>query len=563
MPSLNSSLNMGQRALSMNQRAMHTSGHNIANQQTEGFSRQQVTTQSAPADPLGLGRGAEAQPTTRVFDHFIQKKILQENPRTGVFHTREDYLNKIEMLLNELEGNGLNQAMNDYWNAWSQLSSQPESDAARSQLREVGDVLARRFRELHGRFTELRHEINGRLQQTINQINELGLKITEFNRQILTYESGQRNANDLRDARDQAIEELSKLVDVNPYEDRNGNVTVIIGRDWTLVQSRNFFPLEASMKGGETGMMSIDGVATHDSRRDLTQIFREGEMTELLRMRDETIVDYMHQIDELAFSIAGEVNRLHATGTGLNSSVDMMKSTFGLRHQAMNEPLPFIRDGIFQLHLVDRDNEILETYEVEIQAGADTLPDIVSRINLTVNDPQLLNATLEEDGSMILQSGDNRRFIFGEDQTGVTQVLGLNGFFETLKGAEDIRLSDTIQKHPNHISSGRDLIPGDNRTALEIAKLPTKPIMRDGTMTFGEFFSSIITDLGLKVRRNQSEMKQQDNMIQQFKEIRSSISSVNMDEELTNMVQYQKAYEASARFLGTVDEMMETVINMK
>ncbi|HJM07527.1 MAG TPA: flagellar basal body rod C-terminal domain-containing protein, partial [SAR324 cluster bacterium] len=76
-------------------------------------------------------------------------------------------------------------------------------------------------------------------------------------------------------------------------------------------------------------------------------------------------------------------------------------------------------------------------------------------------------------------------------------------------------------------------------------------------------FSSIITDLGLKVRRNQSEMKQQDNMIQQFKEIRSSISSVNMDEELTNMVQYQKAYEASARFLGTVDEMMETVINMK
>ncbi len=108
-------------------------------------------------------------------------------------------------------------------------------------------------------------------------------------------------------------------------------------------------------------------------------------MTELLRMRDETIVDYMHQIDELAFSMAGEVNRLHATGTGLNSAVDMMKSTFGLRHQAMNEPLPFIRDGIFQLHLVDRENEILETYEVEIQAGADTLPDIVSRINLTVD----------------------------------------------------------------------------------------------------------------------------------------------------------------------------------
>ena len=99
MPSLNSSLNMGQRALSMNQRAMHTSGHNIANQQTEGFSRQQVTTQSAPADPLGLGRGAEAQPTTRVFDHFVQKKILQEN--TLRVHSRNRFSSKQNLLANK------------------------------------------------------------------------------------------------------------------------------------------------------------------------------------------------------------------------------------------------------------------------------------------------------------------------------------------------------------------------------------------------------------------------------------------------------------------------------
>ncbi len=563
MPSLNSSLNMGQRALSMNQRALHTTGHNIANQQTDGFSRQQVRTQAAAADPVGLGRGAEAQPATRVFDGFVQKKILQENPRAGVFHTREDYLNKIEAILNEVEGNGLNQALNDFWNGWNQLSSQPESDAARSQLMEYGSVLTRRFREMHGRLSGLRDEINGRLEQTIKRINELGLKITEFNRQILAYESGQRNANDLRDARDQAIDEVSRLVDVNSFEDRHGNVSVIIGRDWTLVQGRNFFPLEATMKGGETGMLSIDGVATHDSRRDLTRIFREGEMTELLRVRDETLVGYQHRLDELAFALSGEVNRLHATGTGLNSATDMMKSTFGLKAEALAQPLPFIRDGVFQLHLIDRDNEILETYEIEVQAGIDTLPDVVKRINLTVNDPELLSASLEEDGSVIIQTGHGRKFIFGDDQTDLTQVLGFNGFFESLKGARDIRLSDRVQKHPNHISSGRDLIPGDNRVALAIAKLQHEPVMREGTMTFSEFFNSVITDLGLKIRRNQSEMQQQDNMVSQFREIRSSISSVNMDEELTNMVQYQKAYEASARFLNTVDEMMETVINMK
>ena len=309
-------------------------------------------------------------------------------------------------------------------------------------------------------------------------------------------------------------------------------------------------------------MLSIDGVATHDSRRDLTRVFREGEMKELLHIRDETLVGYMQQLDELAFGISREVNRLHATGTGMNSSANLMKSSYSLEADAQREPLPYIRDGIFQLHLVDRHNDILETYEIEIQAGMDTLPDIVGRINQTVNDPQLLQASIDADGSVTLKTGSINRFIFGEDQTDFTQVVGFNGFFETLKGAEDIRLGERVRENSNYISSGRDLIPGDNRIALEIARLQSKPVMREGTMTFSEFYNSIITELGLKVSRNQAEMKQQDSMLQQYREIRGSISSVNMDEELTDMVQYQKAYEASAKFLGTVDEMMDTVIKM-
>ena len=86
--------------------------------------------------------------------------------------------------------------------------------------------------------------------------------------------------------------------------------------------------------------------------------------------------------------------------------------------------------------------------------------------------------------------------------------------------------------------------------------------MRDETVTFGEYYNSILGDIGLKVQRNQVEKAQQDNMVQQFREIRSSISAVNMDEELADMIQHQKAYEASARYVSTVDEMMQTLINM-
>ena len=562
MSSLNSSLNLGQRALSINQRAMQTVGHNIANQETEGFSRQQVRSGTSAPDPTGVGGGADAQPTSRVYDKFVQQKILQENPRSGMFKSRGEFLQKIEIIFSETEGNGLHKALNEFWNSWSQLSNQPESEPARMQVKVQSDVLASRFRGMHSQLSGLRKEINGRLTASVNKVNELGQKVAELNRQINSYEGGQRVANDMRDARNQAIEELSDLVDVNSFEDPNGRTTVIIGRDWTLVEGNNHYQLEGNLKGGELGMLNIDGVSTNDNRRDLTRTFREGEMAEMLRMRDETIVEYQKNLDEIAFNLAGKVNKIHASGTGINSATEMMKSTFGLNSAALSQPLPFLKDGIFQLHLVDPHNEILETYEIEVQAGKDTLPDIVKRLNQTVNDPGLLQASIEGDGSLLLQSGTDYKFIFGEDQSSLAQVLGLNSFFDTLKGAEDIQLSGHILENTNNISTGKDLIPGDNRIALEIAKLQTRPSMRDETMTFDEYYNGLLTGMGLKIQRNNTEQAQQESMVKQFKEIRSSISSVNMDEELTDMMQYQKAYEASARFINTVDKMMETVINM-
>ena len=541
---------------------MQTVGHNIANQETEGFSRQQVRSGTSAPDPTGVGGGADAQPTSRVYDKFVQRKILQENPRSGMFKSRGEFLQKIEIIFSETEGNGLHKALNEFWNSWSQLSNQPESEPARMQVKVQSDVLASRFRGMHSQLSGLRKEINGRLVATVNKVNELGGKVAELNRQINSYEGGQRVANDMRDARNQAIEELSDLVDVNSFEDLNGRTTVIVGRDWTLVEGNNHYQLEGKMKGGELGMLNIDGVSTNDNRRNLTRTFREGEMAEMLRMRDDTIVAYQKNLDEIAFSLAGKVNKIHASGTGINSATEIMKSTFGLNSAALNQPLPFLKDGIIQLHLVDAYNEILETYEIEVQAGKDTLPDIVKRLNQTVNDPGLLQASIEGDGSLLLQSGTNYKFIFGEDQSSLAQVLGLNSFFDTLKGAEDIQLSEHIIENTNNISTGKDLIPGDNRIALEITKLQTMASMRDETMTFDEYYNGVLTGMGLKIQRNNTEQAQQESMVKQFKEIRSSISSVNMDEELTDMMQYQKAYEASARFINTVDKMMETVINM-
>jgi flagellar hook-associated protein FlgK len=191
-------------------------------------------------------------------------------------------------------------------------------------------------------------------------------------------------------------------------------------------------------------MVGLEGVATNNNRRDITRIFRSGALSEMLQQRDVTIVEFMQDLDELAFGLANRINELHATGTGIRSAASLMKSTYGLNPEALNQPMPFLKDGVFQLHLVGQDDEFLETYEFEVQAGMDTLQDVVNRINQTVQDPSLLQANIEADGSMLIQTGPEYRFIFGEDQTDLTLIMGFNSFFESLKGAADLRVSDRI-----------------------------------------------------------------------------------------------------------------------
>lgn len=563
MATLSNSLSIGSRALFTQQGAMTTTGHNISNMNTEGYSRQETRTFAEKPNMDGTGGGVKRGIIKRVFDRFAQSKVIQEKTNSAVYHTREEFLEKVEIVFNEMEGAGLRKALNEFWDSWSLLANEPESDAARAKVRDRSDALATRFRNMFTELRTIRSEANGQVAGIVSEINSTAKQIATLNREISNFEIGDKVANDARDQRDKLLEDLSSLVDMQWFEDENGEINVSIASGgWTLVESRKVHELEASLVGGEVGMYHIEGVGKNEYKRDLTNNVISGSLKETLVIRDSTIVNYMQQLDDLAFGLAHKVNLNHTTGTGLDSASEQMKSSFGLNEDAREQPLPFIKDGVLQLHLVDGENSFLETYELEILAGSDTVGDIVQRINDTVGNPSILEAWIEDDGSVIIQSKDGNRFIFGEDTSEFISVMGFNNFFESLRGAEDFRISDRIMKDPTKISTGKDLIPGDNSVALAIAKLQTEPTMKNDTMTFDEFYNGVLADVGLRIQRNQIDKEHQDNLLEQFVSIRDSVSSVNLDEEMTNMVQQQKAYEAAAKYLTVVDEMMETVIRM-
>jgi len=339
-------------------------------------------------------------------------------------------------------------------------------------------------------------------------------------------------------------------------------INVTMGGGFPLVHGRDAYTLEASLRGNDDAFYTVRGIDPKGISRDLTHELRSGEIAELITARDDTVPSYSKRLDSLASELALRVNRLHSTGTGLNSAFKELHSSFALKPDARDKPLPLLRNGLFRIQLAGPDEEILETYEIKVNAGKDTLRDIVDRVNEAVGDPKILKAKIDSDGSMSIETNGANHFILGQDDSDFAVLMGFNNFFETLQGASDFKVNPRLIEKPTQISTGKGLLPGDNSVALAIQNLQYAPTMDGEAITFDEFYNGMSADLGLAINRAQSDKKNQDLILDQFQKLRDEVSSVNMDEEVADMVQYQRGFDAAAKFVATVDDMTKTVIQM-
>lgn len=560
--SLFSQLNMGKRAMGAQQSGMSTAGHNISNVNNEDFTRQRVDLDSSHPLRSGFGTGVEVKGVERVTDRFLNERLIGEQSRQAGSQIREETLRRLESTFAEIEGYGIRDAMNEFWGAWGRLANQPEREIYRKDLINAARTLANRIRGLDADFTTIRKDLNGRVAEKIERVNRLAGTIAELNTRIQQAERGHGEANDLRDERTAAIKELSRLAQVDWHENKDNLVIVSVANGFPLVTGREHNTLEASTDHPEPGLYSVKGVDRRDVSRDLTGDLKSGELAEILRLRDETVVHFQERLDTLASELAYRVNRLHNGGTGLNAQYEKLQSAFALQPDAVNRPLPFLEDGLFRMHLVNAEHEVVESYEVEVQAGQDTVRDIVRRINETVGDSGLLRARLNQDGTVSLNATGKYDLALGKDESGFAALMGFNNFFENLQGAQDFQVNPRLQEHPNLISTGRGMLPGDNSVARDIADLQHDATMQGDSITFDEFYNGTIAELGILVNRAQDERKNAELIADQFQKLRDEVSSVNMDEEVANMVAYQRGFEAAAKFVSNVDEMTETVIRM-
>ncbi|MCP4296287.1 MAG: flagellar hook-associated protein FlgK [Proteobacteria bacterium] len=573
--SLFGSLELGKKSLFAAQQGQAVSGHNIANVDTEGFSRQEVV-QAAGRPMDGKVHGVDITEVRRIEDGFTRKKIIQEQNSVGSWETRNKVLNEAEAIFTDLDGKRLRGDLNAFWDSWNAVANEPESITMRRTLISKSESLIEGFKGFHRRFSGFRQNINAKIMQEFEDVNQMLRDLAQLNTQVQQLEAQGLTANDARDQREQTLKELSDIVDVRYFEGPNGTLEIQVPNGQHLVHDRRYFQLKPIMDSDDAinvrvGLGDEIGVTS-----DITDVLKGGRIKEYVEQRDGNIKKYRDDMNEMVREIVFNVNSIHSQGTGINSASYIEESAYRFDQTSQTRPLPFLKTGSFELKLVDMDNEITELIQVDVDGGVDTVQSIDEKINSAAGAYEVIDeegteaikehtrfkALINEDGNVSLRTGEGNRFIFGGDSSGIFALLGLNSFFHSQDGVNDLELNQDLVEKEMMIAAGTDLIPGDNQIAMKIAELQQAPTMNDKSVNFDQFFNNQITDVGLKVQDASKGLKGHQQMLDQYEKIRDSVSSVNMDEEMTHMVKYQRAYESSAKFLSTIDQMTQTVINM-
>ncbi|PIP92734.1 MAG: flagellar hook-associated protein FlgK [Bdellovibrio sp. CG12_big_fil_rev_8_21_14_0_65_39_13] len=335
-------LSIGKTGLSASKKSLEVTGHNIANVNTEGYSRQRVLQQTnVPINKGGLifGTGNRIKNINRVHDPYIEKRLQKSTSEKHFFQQRADQLGLVENVFNEVDNEGLNKLLNKFFNSFRELANQPENETIRSVVRDTANIVVRDFRRIRETMDDIARGADQKLLTEIEDINSLVKNVANLNKKIAALEAGGEETGDLRDQRDLAIRSLSKSFHVETYIDGKNHYVVSAKNVGTLVAGGEYQELAASGTTKADGDSGLDGSVEvfFKSRPSspLGQKFISGNVASLLKARNEDIKVLREKMDGLAYNFVNTVNSIHRKGF-VNRPVEL---------DAAGNPLPFDKRG--------------------------------------------------------------------------------------------------------------------------------------------------------------------------------------------------------------------------
>ncbi|MCT4642341.1 MAG: flagellar hook-associated protein FlgK [Bacteriovoracaceae bacterium] len=311
--------NIGRTSLHASKKALSTTSHNIANANTEGYSRQRVTTETNTPIAEGsyvLGTGTRVAGIKRVHDKLIQKKLNHSTTSNNFHEQRTFQLERVEEIFNEINSDGLNKILNKFFNSFRELSNQPENETVRAMVRDNAKLVVNDFKRIDKHITDVKESINRKIHGSVEEINILAESITSLNKEITRLETLGGETGDLRDQRDQAVLKISEMLKVNTYEDKKGQYVVNIVGAGSLVAGGVINKLEAKAvtdgNAQDAGQMQI----TFKGRKNtfVTNSITDGSLGALIKTRNEEIDLLKNKVDDIAYGLVKSTNAIHKRG---------------------------------------------------------------------------------------------------------------------------------------------------------------------------------------------------------------------------------------------------------
>lgn len=318
MAKITQMLDVGRRGLAISQTAMQTTAHNITNKDVEGYSRQRVELKTNP--PIGqgahqVGTGARLAGISRSNNPWIEKQLEREGSVFAHADQLAQGLSRLETVINEQAATGLNDSIGTFFNSFRDLANNPESAVSRSQVKEASLNLLTQFKRAKDSLMNVKTDMNKNIEYSVVEVNGYAKEIALLNERIKNIEvGGTETANDERDQRDGLMKKLSEKIDVSYAEDpHTGMINITAGKTAVLVAGSSYTQLKTN-EGADGSMRVINELSQGGTLFDITDQFTKGKVGAALEVRDKHTKDLLQNLDQLAYGITSEVNKVHQEG---------------------------------------------------------------------------------------------------------------------------------------------------------------------------------------------------------------------------------------------------------
>lgn len=620
MGSTFSGIELGKRSIMANTDAITTAGHNISNANTEGYSRQRI--QIKEFDPLYkpdleraqragmIGQGVDVQSINRVRDELLDSRIVTQANSEAYWQTRSDYYNMIEQIYNEPDDVSIRSNMDKFWESWQELSINPETKAARQAVVTRAETLTDSIKQKWESLQGIGNLLEGDIEATVKQVNNITKQIANINGEIVRSRAMGDNPNDLLDRRDLLVDKLSQLINIST-DQRDSDEFMVHVDGKVIVQGAISRDIELVPRYDDSGYSKL---VWADTRND--GVFKGGKLGALVELRDVDVRNEIQSLNTMTMNFSDLVNDVHRNAVGANKITGL---DFFVQHSFVeNVNGNFDRNGdgeldtsyVFRMsgtNALDLQQQVgiegVMTFngtQGDVQVPyfhTDTVETVIARINdsasevkayLDKNNNLVLKATtstqqenpdfvirhVEDSGyflsgyaGILSQNGENGAYDFAQAdavnalvqgaQFAVSPVFNPSAYIEVNPAIKN----DVMSVAAGYMDAAGRIPTGDGRAASEIASIRNSSVMIGSMKTFDDYFADTVTNVGLKGEQAETNLLSQNAIMDDLRNLRDSISGVNIDEELAEIMKFQHGYNAAAKFITVWDSLIDTVIN--